>query len=108
MPTIEYKGKKIEIDHEGFLLDLNDWSRELATYLAELDGIDLDEDRWWFITFLRDYYEKHSTYPHIRTVTSNAGLELGREKGSVKFMWDKFPGGGLMICRFAGLPRPSG
>lgn len=108
MKIVEFGGKNIVVDKEGFLMDIDDWSKELADFFAELEGIKLDDDQWWYIDFLRSHYIQNGTYPLIPFIVSNARLHLGPEKGTTKHMWDKFPGGGLMICRFAGLPRPIG
>ncbi|MCX8070416.1 MAG: TusE/DsrC/DsvC family sulfur relay protein, partial [Thermodesulfovibrionales bacterium] len=40
MPTIEFQGKQIEVDEDGYLLNLDDWSKELATKLASDDGLE--------------------------------------------------------------------
>ena len=43
MPDIDVNGKKIEVDEDGFLVNLDDWDEDVAKYLAEQEGI--NEDR---------------------------------------------------------------
>jgi len=58
MPTIEVNGKVLETDEEGYLQNLSDWSPEVAEYMAKQDGLELTENHWEVINFLREYYEE--------------------------------------------------
>lgn len=108
MPIIEFRGKKIEVDGEGFLVNPDDWSRELADFFAELDGISLDDDHWWFIDCFREYYKNFIVYPLPMILLTRARLEIGSEKATKEFIQEKFPDGKMMIARYAGLPRLTG
>ena len=39
MTTLQAEGRSIELDREGFLLDLNDWSEAVAEALAANEGL---------------------------------------------------------------------
>ena len=54
---IEVNGKSFETDEEGYLVDLSSWEKDLATAMAKEDNIELSDDHWDIINFLRDYYE---------------------------------------------------
>ena len=56
---IEVNGKSLEVDEEGYLSNLNDWEKDVAEIMAKEDGIDLGEDHWEIINFLREYYEEY-------------------------------------------------
>src|SRR5690242_18023018 len=43
----------VETDSEGYLVDPNDWSEEIATLLAKQEGIQLGSDHWLVIRFMR-------------------------------------------------------
>ena len=58
--AIEVNGKSLETDEEGYLANLNDWEKDVATVMAKEDDIDLSEDHWEIINFLREYYEELS------------------------------------------------
>jgi len=60
MGTIEVNGKVLETDEEGYLQNLSDWSPEVAEYMAKQDGLELTENHWEVINFLREYYESLS------------------------------------------------
>ena len=46
----------INKDPNGFLLDLNDWSEEIAQDLATEEGITLSDEHWQVVNFLRQHY----------------------------------------------------
>ncbi|MGE5300434.1 MAG: TusE/DsrC/DsvC family sulfur relay protein, partial [Acidobacteriota bacterium] len=41
MAMMDFQGKQIEVDDDGYLLNLDDWTKELAEHLAKQDGIEL-------------------------------------------------------------------
>jgi len=41
MATMDFQGKSIEVDDDGYLLNLDDWTKEMADHLASLDGLPL-------------------------------------------------------------------
>ena len=40
MPSIEVNGKSIELDEDGFIIDLSQWDEDVARYLAKEEGLD--------------------------------------------------------------------
>ena len=79
--TIEANGKTYETDEEGYLANLNDWNKDLAVEMAKIDKIDLSDDHWEIINFLREYYEEYQIAPAVRVLTKAVGKKLGKEKG---------------------------
>ena len=107
--TIEANGKTYETDEEGYLANLNDWNKDLAEPMATEDKINLSEDHWEIINFLREYYEEYQIAPAVRVLTKAVGKKLGKEKGNSKYLYELFPyGPGKQACKFAGLPKPTG
>jgi tRNA 2-thiouridine synthesizing protein E len=106
---IEVNGKTYETDEEGYLANLNDWEKEVATVMAKEEDIDLSEDHWEIINFLREYYESYQVAPAVRILTKAVGKKLGKDKGNSKYLYQLFPyGPGKQACKFAGLPKPTG
>jgi len=98
-----------EVDEEGFLVDLSDWNKEIAVEMAKGDDIDLSDEHWDVINFLRDYFEEYQIAPAVRVLTKAIGKKFGKEKGNSKYLYSLFPyGPGKQGCRFAGLPKPTG
>ncbi len=104
---IDYKGfVKLVADNEK---TLNDWEKDVATVMAKEDDIDLSEDHWEIINFLREYYEEYQIAPAVRVLTKAVGKKLGKDKGNSKYLYELFPyGPGKQACKFAGLPKPTG
>ena len=106
---IEVNGKSFETDEEGYLVDLSSWEKDLATEMAKEDNIELSDDHWDIINFLRDYYEEYQIAPAVRVLTKAVGKKLGKDKGNSKYLYELFPyGPGKQACIFAGLPKPTG
>lgn len=107
--AIEVNGKTIDTDEEGYLTNLADWNEDAAKVLAEQDELELTENHWEVITFLREYYDEYQIAPAVRVLTKAIGKKLGPEKGNSKYLYELFPyGPAKQACRFAGLPKPTG
>ncbi|MEE8321550.1 MAG: TusE/DsrC/DsvC family sulfur relay protein [Gammaproteobacteria bacterium] len=105
--AVEYKGKSLATDPEGFLLDPDDWNREIAILLAKQDGIDLSESHWEIIDFCRGYYQEYRIIPIMRILVKAISRRLGIEKGKSRYLYRLFPQGPVrQASRYAGLPKP--
>ena len=106
---IEVNGKTLETDEEGYLVTLSDWTEDAAKVLAEGENIDMTDDHWEIINFLREYYNEYQIAPAVRVLTKAVGKKLGKEKGNSKYLYELFPyGPGKQACKIAGLPKPTG
>lgn len=102
-------GKLVETDPEGYLVNLDDWSEELAVELGKEDELELDENHWKIIHFMRDYFARTGTAPNLRFLQKGLKEELGEEWGDKKFLFDLFPfGPAKQAGRYAGTPKPTG
>ena len=107
--SIEVNGKTLETDEEGYLADLNQWEPGVADVMSKEDDLELSEDHWEIINFLREYYEEYQIAPAVRVLTKAVGKKLGKEKGNSKYLYELYPyGPGKQACRYAGLPKPTG
>ncbi len=96
--------KRVLVDDDGFLIDPELWSEELAAALARhYEGIEeMTEEHWKVINFIRDYYLKFGIAPMIRKLCKETGLPLKR-------IYELFPSGPAKgACKTAGLPKPTG
>ena len=106
---IEVNGKSYETDEEGYLATLSDWTPEIGEAMAKDEGVDLSENHWEVINFLREYYEEYQIAPAVRVLTKAIGKKLGKDKGNSKYLYELFPyGPGKQACKYAGLPKPTG
>lgn len=106
--AIVFNTQTIETDKQGYLLDINDWSIELAVVIAELDGIVLSKDHWQVVNFVRQFYLEYKTSPAIRALTKALKLEYGEEKANSRYLYRLFPEGpAKQATKIAGLPKPA-
>jgi tRNA 2-thiouridine synthesizing protein E len=106
---IEVNGKTFETDEEGYLVNLSDWSEDIATAIAKQENIDMSQNHWEVVNFLRDYYTEYQIAPAVRVLTKAIGKKLGPEKGSSQYLYELFPyGPAKQACKIAGLPKPTG
>jgi tRNA 2-thiouridine synthesizing protein E len=109
MPTMDFQGKQIEVDEDGYLMNLDDWSEGLAKVFAEADNCTLEESHWEVINFLRDYYQQYQIAPMIKILVKEIKKKMGADKGNTKYLYQLFPDGpAKQACRYAGLPKPTG
>ncbi len=109
MPMVDIAGKSIEVDEEGYLVNLSDWDEGIAKYLADEEKVALTDNHWEVINFLREYYSEYQIAPAIRVLTKAIGKKLGPDKGNNKYLYELFPyGPAKQACKIAGLPKPTG
>jgi len=104
MPTIELAGKSYEVDEDGFLQELDQWSEGFAQAYAGEEGIEgsLTEEHWKVIHYLRNYYQQYGMAPMIRKLCKETGFDL-------KKIYQLFPSGPAKgACKLAGLSKPTG
>ena len=109
MANLNVAGKELEVDEEGYLTSLTDWSEEVAQELAKGEGVDMSDAHWEVIGFLREYYDEYQIAPAVRVLTKAIGKKLGKDKGNSKYLYELFPyGPAKQACKIAGLPKPTG
>jgi len=95
-----FAGKAIEVTDEGYLVNREDWSKEVAADMAKEDGIDLTDKHYEVLEYLRDQ-EAAGTQLTIRKV-GKSGIT------DIKGLYQLFPGGPLKLSsKFAGIPKPA-
>ena len=54
---LDINGKTIETDPEGYLVNLEDWSDEVARFLASQDKLTLEDNHWKIIHYMRGNFQ---------------------------------------------------
>ena len=103
MTELNLNGTTINVDDEGFLVDHNEGTPEIAELLAKEEGIDALTDRHWtVINFCREDFEAKGASPGLRRISKQAGVPT-------KELYSLFPKGpGKKVARIAGLGKPKG
>ena len=63
MPVTTISGRDIHVDDEGFLTEYDEWDEDLAKVLAANIDIDLTDEHWKAIRFVRDDYKAQGETP---------------------------------------------
>ncbi|MBA4175378.1 MAG: sulfite reductase subunit gamma [Leptothrix sp. (in: Bacteria)] len=93
------------VDDEGYLLDPDQWTEEWAAQQARLLNVSLDDDHWFVIRFMRDWYQEHQVTPDARHAMRH--LEQRYQTKGRQRMFELFPYGYVaQACRIAGMKRP--
>lgn len=93
-------GKSIQVNDDGYLINMDDWSKEIAVELANDENIELTDTHFEVLEFLR---EKHKAGEQltIRKVGKSGIVDI-------KQLYKLFPGGPLKKSMLiAGIPKPS-
>jgi tRNA 2-thiouridine synthesizing protein E len=102
MPVTTLGGKSVHVNDEGFLTEYDEWDEALAAVLAEQIGIELTDDHWKVIRFVRDDYKAHGETPTTRRVFQVGGIPVKEQFA----LFPKKPG--KKMSYIAGVPKPHG
>jgi TusE/DsrC/DsvC family sulfur relay protein len=109
MGAYQVNGTVAEHDEEGYLTDIAVWNPELAELIAKTENVEMSDNHWEVVNFLREYYDEYQIAPAVRVLTKAIGKQLGEEKGNSKYLYELFPyGPAKQACKIAGLPKPTG
>jgi TusE/DsrC/DsvC family sulfur relay protein len=95
-------------DTEGYVVDPEDWSPDIAGHLATEEDLELTPDYWPILEFMRAYWVELRVAPDVRHVIEYLVTEQGYEKKAAKkHLFDLFPYGYVkQACKIAGMQRP--
>jgi tRNA 2-thiouridine synthesizing protein E len=92
----------VELNEEGYLVDPNAWTTEIAVAISEQVNIPLTDRHWVVINFARAEFEANGEAPTLRRITKQTDV-------STKEIYSLFPGGpAKMAAKIAGLGKPTG
>lgn len=95
-------GTEVDVNEEGYLTDMTQWSEAMAAAIAAEEGIaELTESHWKVVRYLRDQQAAGAALT-IRSM-GKSGVVTTKE------LYDLFPGGPLKkASKIAGIPKPVG
>ncbi|MDH5278639.1 MAG: TusE/DsrC/DsvC family sulfur relay protein [Actinomycetota bacterium] len=102
MPVTTINGREIHVDDEGFLTEYAEWDEDLAKVLAANIAIDLTDDHWKVIKFVREDYQAQGETPTIRRVSTAGGVDTKK----LFTLFPKKPA--KKMSYIAGVPKPHG
>ncbi|TQV73457.1 TusE/DsrC/DsvC family sulfur relay protein [Exilibacterium tricleocarpae] len=100
--------RRIPVDKDGYLKQLDDWDPDVARYLAARENLSLSAAHWEIIELLREFYREFEVSPAMRALVKQTGKKLGAEKGRSIYLMQLFPPSPARVAsKIAGLPRPT-
>ncbi len=108
--SLMINGKEVLTDSEGYIFHMDDWSKEFVHAQAKAEGLELVEEHWDVVYFLREYFEDHRVQCEVRKMVKYFSTKWGPEKGNSTYLHKLFPRGGPQKQgnRLAGLLRTKG
>ncbi len=105
---LQCSDRRILLDKEGYLRDLDDWNEEVAELLAQCCDVRLTDAHWEIISTVRNFYRDYQLSPPMRPLVKAVRQELGEDKGRSLYLMKLFGGSvARTVNRIAGLPRPA-
>ena len=102
MAVTELNGHEVHVDAEGFLTEYDEWNDELGGVLAAQIGIELTDEHWKVLRFLRDDYVTQGETATARRVQTVGGIPVKEQFA----LFPKKPA--KKMAYIAGLPKPRG
>ncbi len=98
----------ISTDAQGYLMNTEQWNETIARCIAANEKIELNEDHWQVIHYIRQFYNEFNTSPSIRPLMKYLASRLPAEKCNSLYLQILFPEGpARQATKIAGLPKPA-
>lgn len=92
----------VQFDADGYMLDANAWTPEIARAIAARENVTLSDRHWVVINYARGEFKTKGEAPSLRGITKNTDV-------NTKEIYALFPGGpGKLAAKIAGLKKPTG
>jgi TusE/DsrC/DsvC family sulfur relay protein len=102
MPVTTIDGHEIHVDDEGFMTEYVEWDETIGKSLAAAIGVEMSDDAWGPIRFMRQDYASEGHTPTLRRVSTVGGFDTK----ALFAMFPKKPA--KKMAYIAGLPKPAG
>ena len=91
---------EVNVNDEGYLTDLNQWTREVAMEIANNEGVTMTDKTWEVISWIQDQF-RNDVALSIRKVGKSGVTDI-------KEFYALFPDGPLKkASKIAGIPKPA-
>ena len=95
-------GKEVHVNEEGFLTEYDEWSEEIGAELAKNIEVEMTDEHWSLIKWLREDYKEKGETATTRRVQTEGGVPTKKQ-------FELFPKKPAKKMSYvAGLPKPKG
>ena len=107
---LNVKGKTILTCSEGYIVNMDEWSEDFVIAQATAENLELTDEVWDVVFYLRSYYEVHGVQAEVRKIVKYYKTVWGEGRGTSTYLHKIFPYGGPQNQgnRLAGLMRTKG
>lgn len=97
----------VEFDNDGYLIHLEDWSEQVASFIGDQEGIQLTDLHWQVIWLIREFYQEFKLSPTARPLTKYLTQHMGSSINNLQLnlLFNGNPA--KIIAKIAGLPKPT-
>jgi TusE/DsrC/DsvC family sulfur relay protein len=95
-------GKEVHVNEEGFLTEYDEWSEEIAAELAKNIEVEMTDEHWALIKWLREDYKEKGETATTRRVQTVGGVPTKKQFE----LFPKKPA--KKMAYIAGVPKPKG
>jgi tRNA 2-thiouridine synthesizing protein E len=95
-------GKEVTVNEEGFLTEYDEWSEEIAAELAKNIDVEMTDEHWALIKWLREDYKEKGETATTRRVQTAGGVPTKKQFE----LFPKKPA--KKMAYIAGVPKPKG
>ena len=97
----------IILNEDGYLQDLSTWNETIASKLAQIETITLNEQHWRTLHALRQFYQQYAMMPTMRAFLKYLHSECHWTDIDSTQLYTLFPKGPILQgAKIAGLPKP--
>ena len=76
---VEVNGNEVSTTETGFLVNIEDWTEDVAQVIATQEGIVLEQRHWDVINYLRDeFINNKENQPNTRNMIKDMGKYGGK------------------------------
>jgi len=95
-------GKEVHVNEEGFLTEYDEWSEDIGAELAKNIEVEMTDEHWALIKWLREDYKEKGETATTRRVQTAGGVPTKKQ-------FELFPKKPAKKMSYvAGLPKPKG
>ncbi len=102
MATATIAGHEVHVNDEGFLTEYDEWSEEIAAELAKNIEVEMTDEHWALIKWLREDYKEKGETATTRRVQTAGGVPTKKQFE----LFPKKPA--KKMAYIAGVPKPKG
>ena len=95
-------GKEVHVNEEGFLTEYDEWSEDIGAELAKNIEVEMTDEHWALIKWLREDYKEKGETATTRRVQTAGGVPTKKQFE----LFPKKPA--KKMSYIAGLPKPKG